>query len=317
MILKANDTTAFMRKTFLLLIAFFCLVCISRAQLAITITERTPSRLATVQVNGVVLHYLDRGHGIPVVFVHGGLDDFRMWQGQIEPFAKYYRVIAYSRRYNYPNENSQIRADHSAIVEAEDLAALIRKLRLKRVHIIGHSYGALTALLLAVRHPELVRTLVLAEPPILRWAQETPKGLELFNDFIDNMWKPTGNAFRRGEKEQALRLTKKYFAGDSAYELATAEERQYWMDNLLEWQALTTSSNAFPELRRVDVTKIGAPVLMLSGALTLPILKIVDSELQPLLRRGERVIIPNATHEMWGEQPDACKKATLAFLARH
>ena len=154
------------------------------AQPSVT-AEKHSGQLAIVRVNGVALHYMERGTGIPVIFVHGALDDYRMWEAQIESFSQAYHVIAYSRRYNYPNDNPDIDPDHSAIVEAEDLAALIKKLKLKRVHIIGHSYGALTALFLAVRHPELVRTLVVAEPPALRWAQDNAEGRVLFDLLIE------------------------------------------------------------------------------------------------------------------------------------
>ena len=318
MILKAIDTaTALFQKAALLLIAFFCMVCAPQGQQPVTTAAKSPNQLAKVRVNGVVLHYLERGSGVPVILVHGGLDDYRMWEAQVEPFSQHYHVIVYSRRYNYPNDNSDIRPDHSPIVEADDLAALIKQLNLKAVHIIGHSYGALTALFLAVRHPELVRTLVLAEPPAFSLAQDTPAGLALFNEFMENMSKPTADAFRRGEKEQALRLTIRYFLGDGAFEKASEAQRQYWIDNLREWQATTTSQDPFPMLRREDVKKISAPVLSLSGTRTMPILAFVDSVLQPLWQHQERVILQNATHDMWGEQPDVCRRVTLAFLARH
>jgi len=278
-------------------------------------SEQQLGKLKRVRVNGVELHYSERGQGVPVIFVHGGLDDYRMWKAQVEPFAQHYRVIAYSRRYNYPNNNSHIRADHSAIIEADDLAALIKKVNLERVHVVGHSYGAFTALFLAVKHPELVRTLVLAEPPVLRWAQEKQEGRALFDEFMGNMWRPAGEAFRRGEKEQALRLTVKYFAGEGVFEQVPEELRQYWASNLRDWQALTTSRDAFPELRREDVKSLKAPVLMLSGERTLDIHKFVDAELQPLLQNGERVIIPDASHDMWNEQPEASRRAVRAFLA--
>ena len=274
-------------------------------------------QLTRVRVNGVDLHYLEIGKGVPIIFVHGGLDDYRMWEAQLKPFSQRYRVIAYSRRYNYPNNNPHIRPDHSAVVEADDLAALIKKLKLGRAHIVGHSYGALTALFLAVRYPELVRTLVLAEPPVLRWAQEKPEGSALFTEFMDNLWTPAGEAFRRGDKEQALRMTVKYFAGEGVFDQVPEAQREYWKGNLREWQALTTSRDAFPALSREDVKRIKAPALMLSGEQTLTIHKFVDGELQPLLLNGERVVISNASHDMWSEQPEACRQAALAFLAKH
>jgi len=96
--------------------------------------------------NGITLHYVDLGKGVPVIFVHGSLSDGGYWADQVREFAKRYRAIAYSRRYNFPNSNPA-RAGYSAAVDAEDLAAFIGALHLGRVVVIGHSYGALTALL--------------------------------------------------------------------------------------------------------------------------------------------------------------------------
>jgi pimeloyl-ACP methyl ester carboxylesterase len=63
----------------------------------------------------------------------------------------------------------------SALVEAEDLAAFMRALGLERSHVVGYSYGAFIALCLVLEHPELVRSLVFAEPPVLRWAIDIPR----------------------------------------------------------------------------------------------------------------------------------------------
>src|SRR5262249_12913990 len=124
----------------------------------------TPQIRAASIGDDITLHYVDEGTGVPVIFVHGSLSDGGYWADQIGPFSKHYRAIAYSRRYNYPNTNPP-RPGYSAVVDSDDLAALIHKLHLGRAVVIGHSYGALTALFLAAGHPELVRALVLAEPP--------------------------------------------------------------------------------------------------------------------------------------------------------
>jgi|SRR5215467_2513475 len=70
---------------------------------------------------GIVLHYVDQGKGTPLIFVHGSLSDGGYWADQIGPFAEYYRAIASSRPYNYPNSNPP-RAGYSAVADAEDLA---------------------------------------------------------------------------------------------------------------------------------------------------------------------------------------------------
>jgi non-heme chloroperoxidase len=102
--------------------------------------------LLTARVNGVELHYLDRGQGEPIVFVHGGLTDYREWEPVAKQLQNEYRTITYSRRYNFPNDNPLSMTDHSAIVEAADLAALNRYLHLGPMHVVGVSYGAYTAL---------------------------------------------------------------------------------------------------------------------------------------------------------------------------
>jgi pimeloyl-ACP methyl ester carboxylesterase len=274
------------------------------------------NQLRKVFVNGVELHYVERGQGIPIIFIHGGLADYRYWSAQIEPFSQRYRVIAYSRRYNYPNNNPNIRADHSAIVEAADLAALIKTLKLGRVYLVGHSYGAYSALFLAVEHPELIRALVLAEPPALRWVLNLPGGEAVFDEFMNNIWKPAGQAFQHGNDEQALRLTLDYFIGPGAFDQLPQQFRAVLTDNIREWKALTTSRDAVPLLRHEDARRIKIPTLMLTGDRTLRIHQLVNDELERLLPNGERVRI-DATHEMWEEQPEKCRQATLTFLLKH
>ena len=77
-----------------------------------------------------------------------------MWKDQVQAFGETYHAIAYSRRYNFPNTN-ELRPNHSAAVDAEDLADLMQELNLGKSHIVGFSYGGCSALFLAVKHPEL------------------------------------------------------------------------------------------------------------------------------------------------------------------
>ncbi|HET9446778.1 MAG TPA: alpha/beta fold hydrolase, partial [Steroidobacteraceae bacterium] len=108
-----------------------------------------------VSVDGAELHYIEQGKGEPLILLHGGQGDYRSWQPHIEALSPDHRVISYSRRYHYPNDNP-LRPDHSALVDAEDLAALVASLDLGSVHLVGTSYGALTALAFAIAHPERV-----------------------------------------------------------------------------------------------------------------------------------------------------------------
>jgi pimeloyl-ACP methyl ester carboxylesterase len=278
--------------------------------------DRASALLKIAAVNGVELHYLEAGNGDPVVFVHGGLGDYREWSAQIEPFSEHYWVLDYSRRCNYPNDNPA-RPDHSALVEAKDLAALLDALKLERVHLVGYSYGALTALFFATQHPERLRSLTLAEPPIMKWLPEIPGGQAELDKFITTMWRPAGEAFRKEQPETALRITCDYFTGKGSYDKLPAEGRRRLMSDIREWKALTTSQDPFPMIDRDVVRGLKVPTLLITGEKTLNPLRMIIEDLSRVMPAAERVTIPGASHDMWLEEPEACGKATLSFLGKH
>ena len=286
--------------------------------------QQQPDSLKAVRVNGVVLRYTDNGHGPALVFVHGGMEDYRAWAAQVALLAKNFRVIAYSRRYNFPNHNPIRTDNYSAIVDAEDLAALIRSLKLGRVHMVGHSYGAYIALVLAETHPEMVRSLVLSEPPLMKWLTDIPNGKPLLDDFMNNMWLPCGQAFRRDDPEAALRITVDWFgshesprAGHFSYASLPPDARNYLMQDIREWQALTTSHDAFPPLSREQVRQVRAPALLLSGSRSVPAFRLIADELARTLPSVQFVVLDGATHEMWSEVPKELTQWIRPFLLRN
>ena len=123
--------------------------------------------MPNIEVNGTRLEYTEQGTGQPIVFVHGVLNDLRAWKDQMEVFGSQYRAVALSCRYYYPNAAISDDAALSLDTLVDDLAAFLRALHLAPAHLVGASNGAFACMLLALREPKLVRTLVLAEPPVL------------------------------------------------------------------------------------------------------------------------------------------------------
>jgi pimeloyl-ACP methyl ester carboxylesterase len=176
---------------------FWFLAGLALAVIGVQAEAQSPAK--KVRVNGVELHYIEKGTGVPVIFIHGGLEDHRAWGDQVEAFSSRYHAIAI-RRYNFPNAGAAVADNYSASVDAEDLATLIRRLKLAPAHVIGYSYGAYAALLLARRHPELVRSLVLAEPPVLRLLPGIAGGEPLRTEFMSKVWQPAGAGFRLSDE---------------------------------------------------------------------------------------------------------------------
>jgi pimeloyl-ACP methyl ester carboxylesterase len=123
----------------------------------------------------------------------------------MEEFSKSYRVIFYSRCYHYPNKNPFSAEYQTAITEAENLATFLCKLNFKRVHLVGASYGAFTALVFAVKHPKMVRSMVLAESTVHQLIRDIPDGETIYHDFI-NALKPVAEEFKRDNDKEAMSI---------------------------------------------------------------------------------------------------------------
>ena len=137
-----------------------------------------PEGIKTVEVNGYHMAYQEAGSGIPLVILHMHPSDYRSWDTQVPDFSKEYRTIAVSLRHYYPEKWNGVGEDFSVAQHASDVAAMIKKLNLGKVHLLGASRGGSIAVTVASLYPELIRTLVLPEPNLSPLMPETPEKLK-------------------------------------------------------------------------------------------------------------------------------------------
>ncbi len=252
----------------------------------------------------------------PVLLVHGSLADYRYWDRHLEFFTRRYTVVTFSRRYSYPNQNHELACDYSARSDAEDLYGVLTELALGPVHLVGHSYGAFAALVLAGSHPDLMRSMVLSEPPALGSLLDTTAGRLAYNEHVIRLWERIKAAFVAGKQEEVLRLTTDYFSGAGQFDRMPEPVRQVMRGNIREWEALAFSSDPFPRLPE-GIRALRIPVLFLVGARSQPLFRMVVDELVQAMPHSEVLVIPDAGHEMWESQPASCRKAALGFLRRY
>ena len=115
-----------------------------------------------VEINGARVHYLERGTGSPVVLLHGNVvsaDDY-VWSGVLDRVARNHRVIAFDRP-GYGFSDRPAGKLWTPAAQAEHLRQAFIELGLERPVIVGHSWGTLVALALALDHPEAVGGLLL------------------------------------------------------------------------------------------------------------------------------------------------------------
>lgn len=287
--------------------------------------------MPVVEINGTRLEYVERGSGQPVVFVHGGLGDLRVWGNQMDAFAERFRTMAVSLRHYYPNEKIQAGVELPLSTHVADLAAYLRTLELAPAHLIGHSSpGAFGCLLLARKDPELLRTLVLAEPPAfpLLGLSLPPKPLQMLGLLLRDprtgiaVMKfgvtgiiPASRAFARGEDERGFQTFMKANLGPQGFARLPETTRQHMRENLGPLKAQIRAG--FPPFDEQDAGSIHIPTLLVTGENSAPVLRRISDRLERLMPNVERVEIPNASHGMFQENSPAFNHAVLAFLESH
>ena len=114
-----------------------------------------------IRVNGAELYYDVGGEGRPLVLLHDGLLDLRMWDDQFVAFARLYKTIRYDRR-GYGNSSEQNRP----FSDVSDLYRLLHHLGIDEAYLLGISNGGKVALEFALEHPGMVAALVLVGPSL-------------------------------------------------------------------------------------------------------------------------------------------------------
>jgi non-heme chloroperoxidase len=276
-----------------------------------------------IEIGGRQLHYVDQGEEgqQPIIFIHGGLDDYRCWQYQMDSFSRKYRTISYSRRFAYPNKwIGNVAQDNTIEDNAQDLAELIRKLDLAPAHLVGASYGAFTALYCASKNPELAKTMVLNEPPIMEFLARShlKEDVELRQTFRTRVLSPTQDASRAEDFRKAAQVAIDGIMGiDNYFGQLPEEGKQFLIDNAksleseLEYAMLT--SYTIEDVKQITTI----PTLLVKGELSPKyFLRIVDILSENMPNNSEQIVIPNVSHDDF-KSGDFFTSKVMQFFERH
>jgi pimeloyl-ACP methyl ester carboxylesterase len=125
--------------------------------------RRNPPKGRFITIDGVRLHYLERGTGSPLILLHGNgsmIQDFES-SGLIDLAAKSYRVIAFDRPgFGYSERPRSTVWTPAA--QADLIKAALRQMGVADPLVLGHSWGTLVAVALALKYPHNIRGLILA-----------------------------------------------------------------------------------------------------------------------------------------------------------
>src|SRR2546427_2529997 len=263
------------------------------------------THLMDVTINGARINYKRAGSGLPMILLHAGIADARMWVPQIDAFAEHFDVIAPEVRGFGKSELPPERWNPVA-----DVLGLIDQLHLKPAHIVGCSLGGMLAIDFALEHPDRISKLVLVGPAIggANFGKKYPdvfaeaKAAEEAGDveaqnqaemhlFLDGPRRP------RGYVKQPLR--------DLFLEMNGPNLR-------IDWESAPSDDPNPPAAERLQ--EITAPVLLIVGDEDVPTIFDAIELLMEKVPHARKAVIHDAAHLPNLEHPAEFNRLVLDFL---
>jgi pimeloyl-ACP methyl ester carboxylesterase len=240
-------------------------------------------RSGQATANGISIYYAVYGQGSPVILLHGGLSNADYWGNQIKAFAPFHTVIVMdSRGHGRSTRDSR---PYGYDLMADDVVALMDVLKVAKADIVGWSDGAILGLDLAMRHPARVGK-------IFAFAGNT-----VTSGVKDGVEKnPTFAAFmgRAGHEYEA------YSATPKDYDAFVAQISKMWASQ--------------PNWTDAQLKAIIAPVLVVDGDHDEAIKRDHTEYIASTIPGAGLLILPNASHFAFLQDPELFNYAVLHFL---
>jgi pimeloyl-ACP methyl ester carboxylesterase len=261
-------------------------------------------------VNGEQLYYEIAGSGPPVILIHGWSLNRTMWDFQVPPLSRHFRVIRYDRRGFGRSTGKENRA-----MDTDDLHALLDQLGVRKAHLIGMSQGAGVAIQFAREYPERISSIVLqaSGPPDgfpLQWSgTDRPR----FDDWGRIVREKGLGAFRREWIAHPLMAVP-----SNRPDLRARIERviaDYRGSRFFDDPSTPAAGTTAP-VSLQDLPSIRTPTLVVSGENEVPFLQIVARAIAYYLPDAKLIVIAGGGHLINLVQPARYNAAVLEFLLK-
>jgi pimeloyl-ACP methyl ester carboxylesterase len=258
-----------------------------------------------VTLNGARIHYERSGKGFPVLFIHAGIADSRMWEPQAAAFADRFDMIRPDLRGF--GDTALPPAPYSGIA---DLVGLLDHLQIDRAHVVGCSMGGTLALDLALEHTRRVERLVLvaggvsgsnlgaSDAALFTEIEEADKAgdMDAVNRAEVRLW-VDGPRRREGSAPAAVRELVRDMNGRSLH---------------TDWSSAESRPIDRPAIGRLG--EINTPTLVIVGAQDLPHCLANADLITSKVAGSRKVIIQDAAHLPSLERPEEFNRVLLEFL---
>jgi pimeloyl-ACP methyl ester carboxylesterase len=259
-----------------------------------------------VDANKTSFYYELAGAGEPLILIHAGITDRRLWDNQFNDFARHYRVIRYDGR-GYGHSASS----NGGYSRSEDLHALLLALDIEQAHLLGCSQGGTTAIDFALDYPEMVKRLILVSA--------TPNGYQFEGEPPPKLLAFIG-AYQQQNLVQAAELaTQVWFDGPQRQPHQLNPETRNRVKNIISEVLSTGTMDITGETSagRPAVDRLGdirVPTLIIAGDQDDPAMLEAAGYLAANIPGAQKTVIQDTAHLPNIEQPEAFNQVVLNFL---
>jgi pimeloyl-ACP methyl ester carboxylesterase len=288
----------FMMTRYYLSIILIISVTIARAQSAQLLVPLADSKI-----------YVEtHGTGQPILFLHAGNMDHRMWQDQVKAFEKTHRVILMDLR----GCGATVDGD-STYWQSAAIKAVLDTLRLNRITIVGSSLGAVSAVAFALDYPESVSRLALVSPGLIGLdLNQDPKLVayneEMYAAYKAGAWDKYAALFVQAWVDGPKRSTAEVNAGVRQKALAMVTE------NVTKRKPGVHPGFRLEPTQAQRLSELTMPVSVFLGGLDMADIKIAAEKYRSA--GAEVITFGKAAHLINMEDPKAFNKALAEFLQR-
>jgi pimeloyl-ACP methyl ester carboxylesterase len=254
------------------------------------------------------MYYEIHGSGEPVVLIHGLSMDSSTWFNQVPTLSQNYQVIVFDNRgvgqTDAPDE------DYSTEMMADDTVALLKFLNVDSAHILGFSMGGMVAQIIALKYPELVKSLLLNATA----AQFPAKAKHLVQTWL-RMLNENVSLETRVREGFLWVYTDDFFEDDETVMASVnlAIDHPYPLSN----HGFAGQVSALMKHNtRSQISQILVPTLVLIGKDDVLIPIEFSEELAVRIPKAELVILERGGHNCWIEFPELFNQAVMQFLER-
>ncbi|HJR37180.1 MAG TPA: alpha/beta hydrolase [Nocardioidaceae bacterium] len=281
--------------------------------MATTAANAQQEELAFIKVNGVLIAYAETaGTGIPLVLVHGSWGSHHNWDPVVPGLAEHFRVVSYDRRGHSESERPPGQGHFSE--DVADLAALIEQLGHAPAWVIGNSSGAVITLQLAASRPDLLRGIVVHEPPLFGILDEGSAEALALAEVETGPLAEVGRRIAAGDHAGAAeQFVEQVALGPGSWSVLPDAMRATMTGNALTYLDELND----PECSSVDETRLTAydgPVLITSGEQSPSIFQPVERRIASLLPQAKRTTYAGAGHIPHVTHPEEYIAGVVGFI---